>query len=143
MTGMIRRALLAVALFAITLNFLQPLAHAAMMRSGAPEVLWTVFCNSTAADPDGQPGKAPMPSGMHDCCLGLAQAPVLAAPPVFFVALEPVTTFVAPLEAADHLGDPGQVTGDAPVDPKPRDTVSRHAPTPGTRPWSPCSTTLQ
>ena len=39
---------LAVALFAITLNFLQPLAHAAMMRSGAPETLWTAFCNSTA-----------------------------------------------------------------------------------------------
>jgi hypothetical protein len=93
---------LAVALFAITLNFLQPLAHAAMMRSGAPETLWTVFCNSTAANPDGSPGEAPMPSGEHDCCLGLAHAPVLAAPPVVFVALEPITTFVAPLVAAEQ-----------------------------------------
>ncbi len=97
---------LAVALFAITLNFLQPLAHAAMMRSGAPEVLWTVFCNSTAADPDGQtgklPGKAPMAADAHACCLGLAHAPVLAAPPVFFVALAPVSTYVAPLIAAEQ-----------------------------------------
>ena len=50
---------LAVALFAITLNFLQPLAHAAMMRGGSPETLWTAFCNSTAADPDGKSGSIP------------------------------------------------------------------------------------
>ena len=34
----------AVALFAITLNFLQPLAHAALMRDGAPSALWTAMC---------------------------------------------------------------------------------------------------
>ena len=34
-----RAAALAAALFAITLNFLQPLAHAALMRSGAPAKL--------------------------------------------------------------------------------------------------------
>ena len=47
-----RASALAVALFAITLNFLQPLAHAAMMRDGMPSTLWTVFCNSSAADPE-------------------------------------------------------------------------------------------
>jgi Protein of unknown function (DUF2946) len=93
---------LAVALFAITFNFLQPLAHAAMMRGGSPETLWTVFCNSTTANPDGRPGEAPMPSGMHDCCLGLAQAPVLALPPVVFAAIAPVSTFIAPLIAAEQ-----------------------------------------
>jgi Protein of unknown function (DUF2946) len=92
---------LAVALFAITLNFLQPLAHAAMMRSGSPETLWTSFCNSTAADPDGKSGQLPMSADAHECCLGLAHAPAIAAPPVFFVAIEPVTTFIAPLDAAE------------------------------------------
>ena len=46
-----RAAAFATALFAITLNFLQPLAHAALMRDGAPRELWSVFCNSTAAGP--------------------------------------------------------------------------------------------
>ena len=98
-----RATVLAVALFAITLNFLQPLAHAAMMRGGAPGTLWTVFCNSSAADPDSQSGQAPAPAGMHDCCLGLAHAPVFAAPQMHFVAIEPVATFVLPLVAAGHV----------------------------------------
>jgi len=33
-----RATALAVALFAITLNFLQPLAHAALMRGGEPSI---------------------------------------------------------------------------------------------------------
>jgi hypothetical protein len=93
---------LAVALFAITLNFLQPVAHAAMMREGAPWALWTVFCNSTAADPAGKSDQMPIKADAHDCCLGLAHAPAIAAPPVFFVATPPVTTFVAPLVAAEQ-----------------------------------------
>ena len=93
---------LAVALFAITLNFLQPLAHAAMMRDGAPAALWTVFCNSTAADPDGKSGQTPMTASAHECCLGLAHVPAIAIPPVSFVALAPVSTFIAPLVAAEH-----------------------------------------
>jgi hypothetical protein len=92
----------AAALFAITLNFLQPLAHAAMMRDGAPSALWTVFCNSTAADPDGKSGKAPMAADQHECCLGLAQAPAIAAAPIFFVPIEPVATFIAQLPAAER-----------------------------------------
>jgi hypothetical protein len=96
---------LAVALFAITLNFLQPLAHAAMMRGGSPETLWTAFCNSTAADPDGQgagkSGRMPMAAASHECCLGLADAPALALPPATFVALAPVSIFIAPLASTE------------------------------------------
>ena len=93
---------LAVALFAITLNFLQPLAHAAMMRDGAPSALWAVFCNSTAADPDGKSGQAPMTASAHECCMGLAHVPAVAVPPAFFVVIAPITTFVAPLMAAEQ-----------------------------------------
>ena len=92
---------LAVALFAITLNFLQPLAHAAMMRDGAPSALRSVFCNSTAADPEGKAGQAPMPADAHECCLGLAHVAAIATPPSTFVALAPVSTFIAPLVAAE------------------------------------------
>jgi len=93
---------LAVALFAITFNFLQPLAHAAMMRDGAPSALWTVFCNATAADPEGKAGQAPMAADAHECCLGLAHVPVISTPPVSFVALAPVSTFIAPLVAPEQ-----------------------------------------
>ena len=97
-----RAMALAVALFAITLNFLQPIAHAAMMRDGAPSALWTVFCNSTAADPDGKSGQAPMAATAHECCLGLAHVPAISTPPLAFVAIAPVSTFIAPLVAAEQ-----------------------------------------
>jgi hypothetical protein len=93
---------LAVALFAITLNFLQPLAHAAMMRDGAPSALWTAFCNSAVADPEGKSSPAPMAAGAHECCLGLAHVPAIAAPPIAFVALAPVSIFIAPLVSAEQ-----------------------------------------
>jgi hypothetical protein len=100
-----RATALVVALFAITLNFLQPLAHAALMRDGTPSSLWTVFCNSSVADPDadlnGATGKAPAMAASHDCCLGLAHAPAIAAPSNVFVALAPIVTFVAPLQAME------------------------------------------
>ena len=96
----------AVALFAITLNFLQPLAHAAMMRDGVPSALWTVFCNSAAADPGGQAagksGQAPMTADAHECCLGLAHIAAIAPPPAFFVAIAPIATFIAPLVASEQ-----------------------------------------
>jgi hypothetical protein len=72
---------LAVALFAITLNFLQPVLHAALLRDGSPSALWTMFCNSAAADPD--QAKSSLPAGKaiaHDCCLGLAHAQALVEP---------------------------------------------------------------
>jgi len=106
-----RATALAVALFAITLNFLQPLAHAAMMRDGVPSAVWTVFCNSAAADPDGQSGgksgKAPMTAAEHDCCLGLAHAPALAAPPIVFVAIEPVALPIPPLRQTERITPAG------------------------------------
>jgi Protein of unknown function (DUF2946) len=104
---------LAVALFAITLNFLQPIAHAAMMREGVPSSLWAAICNSSAADPDGQPGKAPMAPGLHDCCLGLAHAPLLAAPPVAFVVIDPITTFIPALPTAEPITPVGIRDGPA------------------------------
>jgi len=88
---------MAVALFAITLNFLQPLAHAALMRDGAPSALWTVFCNSTAADPDGKSGSLPMAGQQHECCLGLAHATPFASPPTAFVLFEPAAAIATPL----------------------------------------------
>ena len=93
---------MAVALFAITFNFLQPLAHAALMRDGAPSSLWTAFCNSTAADPAGKSGSLPAATQEHECCLGLAHAPVLAAPPTAFVLVAPVAAVTAPLLAAEQ-----------------------------------------
>lgn len=102
-----RATALAAALFAITLNFLQPLAHAVMMRDGMPPALWTAFCNSTAADPDGQSGKAPMTAAQHDCCLGLAHAPAITAPPVVFVAIEPVALPIPPLPSTDRITPAG------------------------------------
>ncbi len=92
-----RAAALAAALFAITLNFLQPLAHAALMRDGSPSILWSVFCDSRAADPDGK--STPVAAADHECCLGLAHAPSLAAPPDHFIALPAVSTAAATLPA--------------------------------------------
>ena len=70
-----RAAAWAAALFAITLNFLQPLAHAALMRGGAP-ANWSAMCLPSAQQGDEQhPAKAGTP---HECCLGLAHATTLA-----------------------------------------------------------------
>jgi hypothetical protein len=77
-----RAAAFAVALFAITLNFLQPLAHAVLMRDGGPEAAartWGVFC-LPAADADGTEAPGQQAGKVHECCLGLAHAPVLAEP---------------------------------------------------------------
>lgn len=77
-----RAAAFAVALFAITLNFLQPLAHAALMRDGGPEAAartWGVFCLPIVGE-DGSQSPGQQAGQVHECCLGLAQAPALAAP---------------------------------------------------------------
>src|SRR6185437_2674964 len=75
-----RASAVAVALFAITLNFLQPLAHAALMRDGAPSVLWGTFCSAAAADPGADGKSTPVPVDTHECCLGLAHAVAFTAP---------------------------------------------------------------
>ena len=96
-----RAAALAAALFAITLNFLQPLAHAAMLRDGGPAT-WAAFCLPSATQPDGDHA-TPTANQLHECCLGLAHAPVLAEPSADFVVLEPVSRPVRPLAAAEAL----------------------------------------
>ena len=97
-----RATAMAVALFAITLNFLQPLAHAALLRDGAPAALWSVFCNSTAADPEGKSGSLPMAAQQHECCLGLAHATALVPPPTAFVLVAPVVAIGSPLLASEQ-----------------------------------------
>ena len=95
-----RAAALAAALFAITLNFLQPLAHAALMRSGAP-ANWAAMCLPSAQQGDDQ---HPATAGtMHECCLGLAHAPTLAEPSAAFVAVDRLPESVRPLETAEAL----------------------------------------
>jgi hypothetical protein len=100
-----RASALAVALFAITLNFLQPLAHAALMRDGPASALWNVFCSAAVADPQGDSASdknsKPATMGEHGCCLGLAHTVVFAAPTTAFVLLPPVNVAEAPLPATD------------------------------------------
>lgn len=89
-----RTTALVAALFAITLNFLQPIAHAALLRDGAPGALWTAVCHAVTADPDlkPRPGSSPVQTVQdHECCLGLAHAqipidPLRTALPVAFAA---------------------------------------------------------
>ena len=83
----------------ITLNFLQPLAHAAAMSDGGPGSVWSVLCNASVADTDSvdKADTAPVPAAVkHECCLGLAQAASVIAPSAAYVALPPVTTALAP-----------------------------------------------
>ena len=84
------------ALLALTLNLLQPLAHAVLMRDGGPDALWSAWCKAAAADPEKAAAAdrgVPAPSGasvQHDCCLGLVHAPSLVAPANDFVFLPPI-----------------------------------------------------
>jgi len=100
-----RTASLAAALFAITLNFLLPLAHAALMRDGGPETaskMWGVFClPASGQDDTGTP--LPSASKNHECCLGLAHAPTLAEFSTAFVLVEHVPATVRFRTATDTL----------------------------------------
>jgi len=104
-----RVASLAAALFAITLNFLQPLAHAALMRDAGPEAaakMWGAFCQTTPSQDDEQ-GSAPAAGKAHECCLGLAHAPVLAEISTAFILVEPAAApirFVAAVDALSPVG---------------------------------------
>jgi len=97
-----RAAALAAALFAITINFLQPLAHAALMRGGAPHN-WAAMCLPGAQPPTGEQQAPASRSTIHECCLGLAHAPGLAEPPTAFVFLEPTTTRTPTLSSSQSL----------------------------------------
>jgi Protein of unknown function (DUF2946) len=92
-----RASAMAVALLAVTLNFLQPLVHAALMRDGAPTALWSVFCSAAAATDPGAHGSAPPLTGKaHECCLGMAHAATALTPPTAFVDVESTATAQAP-----------------------------------------------
>ncbi|MGQ0582193.1 MAG: DUF2946 family protein [Reyranella sp.] len=112
-----RAAAFAAALFAITLNFLQPLAHAALMRDGGPDVaarMWGVFCLPGAGQDDGQnqeQGQAPTAGKMHECCLGLAHAPALAELSTVFVAIEHVAARGHVVTATDAISTVGSRDG--------------------------------
>ena len=103
-----RAATFAAALFAITLNFLQPLAHAALMRDGGPMALslWTSMCTSTGSEGDPQ-DSLPAAGKMHECCLGLAHAPTLATPSSSVVAPLVAVIVDRPLVAIDALAPVG------------------------------------
>ena len=100
-----RAAALAAALFAITLNFLQPLAHAALMRSGMPGN-WAAMCLPSAQQGGIQQGDDQQPATAgtaHECCLGLAHASTIAEPSTAFVAINRLPESVRPLETAEAL----------------------------------------
>jgi hypothetical protein len=104
-----RATVFGVALMAITLNFLQPLVHTALMRAGAPADPWTlsgsVFCNAAPDAPvaaganTGQ--TSPLASDKHACCLGLAHGTAFTAPDTVFTAVNRVATIVRPLPALE------------------------------------------
>ena len=78
------------ALFAITLNFFQPLAHASAMRAGAPwSPAWAAMClpGEGGDETDRAPTAA---SRTHECCLGLAHSVTLAAPTAVFTVVSPI-----------------------------------------------------
>ena len=98
-----RASAFAVALFAITLNFLQPMAHAAMLRDAGPLAaakMWGAFCLPSAGQDDSA-SSTPAETQNHECCLGLAHAPVLAEPSAVFIRVEPVVTTVRVVAAVD------------------------------------------
>jgi hypothetical protein len=95
-----RAAAFAAALFAITLNFLQPLLHAALMRDRGPSGLWTAFCNPSTQEP--RKDTAPVAAGQHECCLGLAHAEAVPAPSTGFSTVAQIVTSVRPLPASER-----------------------------------------
>ena len=105
-----RATVLAVALFAITLNFLQPLAHAALMRGGMAGSPFAVLCTSEGTQLVSQQDSADGPKQLthsHDCCLGLAHAPALAEPPQAFLFVEPAALIVRFVASVDVLAPVG------------------------------------
>jgi hypothetical protein len=101
-----RATAFAAALLAITLNFLQPLVHAALMRDGGPATsgVWASMCLPDAT-PDEQ-GSTPA-GKQHECCLGLAHALALAAPSSAFILVEPVVVAIRVVTDRDALAPVG------------------------------------
>ena len=118
-----RAAAFAAALFAITLNFLQPLAHAALLRDSGPIAaasLWGAVCTD-AGSQDDEPGRLPVAAKIHECCLGLAHTAALAEPPIAFVLNDlrvEAIQFTAQTDSVAAVGirdGPGQPRGPPPL----------------------------
>lgn len=100
------------ALLAVTLNFLQPLAHAASMRNGAPGMAGPVLCRAANADLERSrsisgstaPERA---ADVHDCCLGLAHAAPLVAPAGDFSTLTLIEGIALSVPTADQSASIG------------------------------------
>jgi hypothetical protein len=109
-----RASAVVAALFAITINFLQPLAHAALIREGVPSALWGALCSAAAADPGTtDKNSKPVTVDTHECCLGLAHAVAFTTPSSTFITVEPIVT-AAPLPpAADQPSSVGIRDGPA------------------------------
>jgi hypothetical protein len=109
-----RAAALAVALFAISVNFLQPLAHAALVRHGGAvaTLLWKSMCVAEAPDDRSQPQQ--QQQTVIKCCLGLACPAALPALATAFLLVQ--YTFAAerrPVVAPDALAPVGIRDGPA------------------------------
>jgi hypothetical protein len=113
-----RAIALPVALFAITLAVLQPLAHALMLRTGSMEAaaaMWGAFCQPNAEQ--GEAGKqGPAKGKVHECCIGLAHAPVLSLPSDASIAVE-LSLTAAALPADRHDPSKGAIR-DGPHQPR-------------------------
>lgn len=110
-----RAAAFAAALFAITLNFLQPLVHATLMRDGGPGAsgIWASMCLPDAS----QDQQGSTPAGKpHECCLGLAHAASLTEPSTSFFTVDHPIAIVRPLESAQPLTPVG--IRDGPLEPR-------------------------
>lgn len=92
---------LVAALFAVMLNFLQPLAHAALMRDGTPSTLWNMFCSATSQD--ARKDSTPVTADKHECCLGLAHVAAIATRSARVDMVERVVSAVQSLQPADSL----------------------------------------
>jgi hypothetical protein len=109
-------AILIAALLALTLNVLQPLAQAVLLRGDGPSPSWTAFCRSIAADTDNPDSGRNETSGKHECCLGLAHAPIWAAPSTGFILLPPLET--APAAIGPAARPPSAVIRGGPSNPR-------------------------
>ncbi len=102
-----RAAAFAAALLAITLNFLQPLAHAALMRDGGP-ASWAAMCLPGAAAQNDGDGTTPIAGRLHECCLGFAHAAPASEPPSIFVLVDlPSRSVERPVLAQEALAPVG------------------------------------
>ncbi len=96
-----RAAVLAVALFAISINFLQPLAHAALVRHGGPvaTLLWKSMC--VAEVPDDR--DLPQHNQTTRRCLGLACPAALPTVAMAFALVQYTLDIDRPLPSSRSM----------------------------------------